>query len=113
MTIPSSDQSVPVAVNRLPSSTRTTESAERSAESVTHFPELARRVRGPDEYLEHLHKSKQAIKIPVIASGGINSLKDIKELAAFEADGVSGAIAGRALYEGRFSVAEARASLAG
>jgi len=45
-----------------------TESAEHSAESVTHFPELTRRVRGPDEYLEHIQKCKQAIKIPVIAS---------------------------------------------
>ena len=45
-------------------------------------------------------KLARELKIPVIASGGINSLKDIKELAAYEADGVTGAIAGRALYEG-------------
>jgi len=45
-----------------------TESAESSAESVTHFPELTRRVRGPEEYLEHIQKCKQTVKIPVIAS---------------------------------------------
>src|SRR5215216_4490623 len=41
------------------------------------------------------------LKIPVIASGGIGSLDDIKELFKFENDGVIGAIAGRALYEGK------------
>lgn len=44
------------------------ETSERSAESVTHFPELNRRVRGPDEYLEHVRACKNAVKIPVIAS---------------------------------------------
>jgi dihydroorotate dehydrogenase (fumarate) len=42
--------------------------SEISAESVTHFPELTRRVAGPDAYLEHIQKAKQAVKIPVIAS---------------------------------------------
>ena len=47
------------------------------------------------------------LKIPVIASGGINSIKDIQELAAFESEGVTGAIAGRALYEGTLDFAAA------
>jgi dihydroorotate dehydrogenase (fumarate) len=42
--------------------------SELSAEAVTHFPELGRRVAGPDAYLEHVRKAKQALKIPVIAS---------------------------------------------
>jgi dihydroorotate dehydrogenase (fumarate) len=45
-----------------------TESAEGSAEAVTHFPELAGRVTGPDAYLKHIAKCKQAVKIPIIAS---------------------------------------------
>ena len=45
-----------------------TEGSERSAESITHFPELTRHVRGPEECLEHLRKCKQTVKIPVIAS---------------------------------------------
>ncbi len=45
-----------------------TEGSELSAESVTHFPELTHRVIGPDAYLEHIVKCKQAVKIPVIAS---------------------------------------------
>ena len=42
--------------------------SEIGAESVTHFPELSHRVMGPDAYLEHIVKCKQAVKIPVIAS---------------------------------------------
>jgi dihydroorotate dehydrogenase (fumarate) len=44
------------------------EASERSAESVTHFPELSSRVRGPDEYLEHVRACKKAVRIPVIGS---------------------------------------------
>jgi phosphoribosylformimino-5-aminoimidazole carboxamide ribotide isomerase len=42
----------------------------------------------------------QAVNIPIIASGGITNLDDIRNLATIEADGVSGAITGRAIYEG-------------
>jgi len=42
--------------------------SEISAESVTHFPELTHRVMGPDTYLAHIVKCKQAVRIPVIAS---------------------------------------------
>jgi dihydroorotate dehydrogenase (fumarate) len=37
-------------------------------ESISHFPELHGRVMGPDAYLAHIVKCKQAVKIPVIAS---------------------------------------------
>jgi phosphoribosylformimino-5-aminoimidazole carboxamide ribotide isomerase len=37
----------------------------------------------------------------VIASGGIASIQDIKDLWPFEKEGIMGAIAGRALYEGK------------
>jgi phosphoribosylformimino-5-aminoimidazole carboxamide ribotide isomerase len=37
----------------------------------------------------------------VIASGGVSSLADIAALRVYEADGVSGIICGRALYDGR------------
>lgn len=42
----------------------------------------------------------EAIRIPVIASGGISELDDLRALAAIAASGVSGAITGRAIYEG-------------
>jgi phosphoribosyl isomerase A len=44
---------------------------------------------------------------PVIASGGVSTLDDLRSLATLEADGVEGAIAGTALYTGAFTVAEA------
>ncbi|MDR3323704.1 MAG: 1-(5-phosphoribosyl)-5-[(5-phosphoribosylamino)methylideneamino]imidazole-4-carboxamide isomerase [Zoogloeaceae bacterium] len=42
----------------------------------------------------------QALTIPVIASGGLSSLADVKALCAVEAEGIVGAIAGRAIYDG-------------
>src|SRR5437667_2739972 len=41
------------------------------------------------------------LKIPVIASGGVASIADIEALRPYEKEGIIGAIAGRALYEGR------------
>lgn len=41
------------------------------------------------------------LKIPVIASGGIASIADIEQLLPYEKEGIIGAIAGRALYEGK------------
>ncbi len=51
------------------------------------------------------------LNIPVIASGGFASIEDVEKLCAIEGDGVTGAILGRALYEGRldFRAAQARA----
>jgi phosphoribosylformimino-5-aminoimidazole carboxamide ribotide isomerase len=44
---------------------------------------------------------------PVIASGGVASLEDLKKLKAREADGIAGVICGRALYDGRIDPARA------
>jgi 1-(5-phosphoribosyl)-5-[(5-phosphoribosylamino)methylideneamino] imidazole-4-carboxamide isomerase/N-(5'phosphoribosyl)anthranilate isomerase len=49
---------------------------------------------------------------PVIASGGVASLDDLRALAALEPQGLEGAIVGKALYAGRFTVADALATLA-
>lgn len=49
----------------------------------------------------------RAIQIPVIASGGITSLEDIKALGEVVGDGVMGAITGRAIYEGTLDFVEA------
>ncbi|QYJ04760.1 bifunctional 1-(5-phosphoribosyl)-5-((5-phosphoribosylamino)methylideneamino)imidazole-4-carboxamide isomerase/phosphoribosylanthranilate isomerase PriA [Nocardioides panacisoli] len=46
---------------------------------------------------------------PVVASGGVTTLADIEALMGLVADGVEGAIAGTALYEGRFTLQEALA----
>lgn len=49
----------------------------------------------------------EAISIPVIASGGVSSLKDIEKLMTIEAAGVTGVITGRAIYTGALKLAEA------
>ena len=50
----------------------------------------------------------QASSIPVIASGGITNLDDIRALNAVASQGITGAITGRAIYEGSLDVAEAQ-----
>jgi phosphoribosylformimino-5-aminoimidazole carboxamide ribotide isomerase len=42
----------------------------------------------------------QALTIPVIASGGLSNIEDIRQLCAVESEGVVGTIAGRAIYDG-------------
>lgn len=51
----------------------------------------------------------QASSIPVIASGGITNMDDIRALSAVASQGILGAITGRAIYEGTLDVAEAQA----
>lgn len=50
----------------------------------------------------------RASSIPVIASGGITNLDDIRALNAVAHEGICGAITGRAIYEGTLDVAEAQ-----
>jgi phosphoribosylformimino-5-aminoimidazole carboxamide ribotide isomerase len=48
------------------------------------------------------------LTVPVIASGGITDLKDVEKLCAVEAEGIMGAITGRAVYEGTLNFVEAQ-----
>jgi phosphoribosylformimino-5-aminoimidazole carboxamide ribotide isomerase len=50
----------------------------------------------------------EALTIPVIASGGLTNLEDVRQLCAIEDSGVMGAITGRAIYEGTLNFAEAQ-----
>lgn len=50
--------------------------------------------------IEATVKLAQALSVPVIASGGITNLDDVKSLCAVEGEGITGAITGRAIYEG-------------
>ena len=52
------------------------------------------------------------LSTPVIASGWVASLDDLKAIAGLAGDGVAGAIVGRALYDGRVDAAEAARVLA-
>lgn len=49
----------------------------------------------------------RATSIPVIASGGVKGLDDIRMLKIHEADGIEGVITGRALYDGRLDLGAA------
>jgi phosphoribosylanthranilate isomerase len=65
---------------------------------------------GPN--LDLLREVCRHASAPVIASGGVSRLDDLGALAGLERDGVEGVIAGKALYAGAFTVAEALAVLA-
>ena len=56
---------------------------------------------------EGTEKLAQATSIPVIASGGISSLHDLKKIKAAEKSGVIGVISGRAIYDKAFTIPEA------
>lgn len=66
-------------------------------------------MRGPN--LDLLREVCARTKAPVIASGGVSTLDDLRALAALEPIGVEGVITGKALYAGAFTVAEALAVL--
>ncbi|HEY6772002.1 MAG TPA: 1-(5-phosphoribosyl)-5-[(5-phosphoribosylamino)methylideneamino]imidazole-4-carboxamide isomerase [Solirubrobacterales bacterium] len=67
-------------------------------------------MEGPD--LDSLREVAGATDGRVIYSGGIGSLGDLRAVAALGLDNVEGVIVGRALYEQRFTVPEARDALA-
>ncbi len=58
--------------------------------------------------IEATVKLAQALTIPVIASGGLTNLEDVKRLCAVESEGIVGAITGRAIYEGHIDFAAAQ-----
>jgi len=62
-------------------------------------------LQGPN--LEATRALAEAVSIPVIASGGVSSLKDIENLMAIEASGITGVITGKAVYTGAIKLAEA------
>ncbi len=66
-------------------------------------------MRGPN--LDLLREVCAATDKPIIASGGVSTLDDLRALATLEPVGVEGVIAGKALYAGAFTVREALAVL--
>lgn len=55
----------------------------------------------------------RSVKIPIIASGGVATLDDVRKLLPLEKDGVEGVIVGRALYSGAFRFREAGSLVSG
>jgi phosphoribosylformimino-5-aminoimidazole carboxamide ribonucleotide (ProFAR) isomerase len=64
---------------------------------------------GPN--LDLLRDVCERAKAPVVASGGVSSLADLRALAELAPLGVEGAIVGKALYAGAFTLPEALAAV--
>jgi phosphoribosylformimino-5-aminoimidazole carboxamide ribotide isomerase len=62
-------------------------------------------MQGPN--LEATAALAESISIPVIASGGVSCLEDIRNLLQIEASGVAGVITGKAIYTGSLNLREA------
>ena len=66
-------------------------------------------LQGPN--LESIKEFAECAQLPVIASGGVSRLEDIKNLAKLESYGIEGVIIGKALYDKTISFREARDTL--
>ena len=75
--------------------------------SAIIYTDIARdgMMQGPN--LEATRALAEAISIPVIASGGVSSLRDIRNLLAIEEAGIEGVITGKAIYTGSLDLREA------
>jgi phosphoribosylformimino-5-aminoimidazole carboxamide ribotide isomerase len=61
--------------------------------------------------IEATKKLAESVRIPVIASGGVTNLDDLKQVKELEDSGVEGVITGRAIYEGSLDFKEGQALL--
>ncbi len=61
--------------------------------------------KGPN--IKETEKLAKAVSIPIIASGGVSNIDDIKKIFSLKEYGVEGVIIGRALYNGSFTLKEA------
>ena len=77
------------------------------------YTDISRDGTGSGVNMEQTVRVARAVGIPVIASGGVGSLDDIRTLAGLASEGIEGVIVGRALYRGAFSLAEATAAAGG
>jgi phosphoribosyl isomerase A len=77
------------------------------------YTEVARDGMLSGPALASLSEVLAATDRPVIASGGVSSLEDLRALAPLAGRGLEGVIVGKALYAGRFTVAEALEALRG
>ena len=81
---------------------------EQHGVSAITYTDIARDGMMQGVNVEATVRLAQASSIPVIASGGITNMDDIRALCEWSKHGISGAITGRAIYEGTLDVAEAQ-----
>ncbi|WP_407275887.1 1-(5-phosphoribosyl)-5-[(5-phosphoribosylamino)methylideneamino]imidazole-4-carboxamide isomerase [Halothiobacillus sp. DCM-1] len=82
---------------------------EQDGVSSIVFTDIARDGMMQGANMEATRALARAVRIPIIASGGMTDVADIDRLIEAGDDGVAGAIIGRALYEGRIDLAVAQA----
>ncbi len=75
--------------------------------SAVIFTDIERDGMGTGVNWEATRVLARSTSIPVIASGGVSKIEDIKQLMELEPDGIIGVIVGRALYTGRLDLEEA------
>lgn len=81
---------------------------EENGVSAIIYTDIARDGMMQGVNVEATVRLAQASSIPVIASGGITNMDDIRALCQWSKQGIAGAITGRAIYEGTLDVAEAQ-----
>lgn len=87
-----------------------TEMAKRFEENelaAIIYTDIHRDGMGTGPNLEATRQLAEAIRVPVIASGGISGIKDVVDVCALSRFGVMGFITGRAIYEGKLDLEEA------
>jgi phosphoribosylformimino-5-aminoimidazole carboxamide ribotide isomerase len=83
--------------------------AERDGASRIIYTDISRDGTRQGVNAEETLKIARSVEIPIIASGGVATLEDIRKLLPLAAEGVEGVIVGRALYSGAFTLHEALA----
>ena len=81
---------------------------EKAGVSAIVYTDIARDGMMQGVNIEETVRLAESISIPVIASGGVTNMDDIKGLLEVESRGVSGTILGRSIYEGTIDLAEAQ-----
>lgn len=89
------------------------QTCERAGASRIIYTDIGRDGTSAGVNIEPTRKIARTVRIPVIASGGVGCLDDIRSLRALESEGVEAVIVGRALYNGAFSLEEACAAAGG
>jgi len=81
---------------------------EKAGVSAIVYTDIARDGMMQGVNIDETVRLAESISIPVIASGGVTNMDDIKGLLDVESRGVSGTILGRSIYEGTIDLAEAQ-----
>ena len=83
---------------------------QNSGVAAINFTDIHRDGMQTGPNIEETRRLAEAVSIPVVASGGVSTIKDIQNLLPLEASGVTGVITGKALYSGTLDFKEALAA---